>query len=649
LGRGRHLLTIGAVAVGLVAVSGSGAQSRAVPIAVQPNVDVTKLSGDDAEATVAINPTNPDDIFVAVNRFTARSSDDGGQTWKKAGGGVGKTCCDNAASWDEFGNLFLVNLNLLSGPPFVDQAPLYVSTNGGKNFRKLLVLNSDPEVDQPTVKAGAGAVWATWDEAGTIVASGAPVSGLGVIGAFTQPEQIPGSGGPGVHPPRKLPGTDQPAPGSEGGVGQFGDIAIGPDGQVVVVWQTSADPFDPVDCPCEIDVNTDADGLGPGGFDDPVKATDTNVAKFDDITPQFNRTVDAEGNLQYDRSGGAFNGRLYLVYTDESPDESNNTDIYIRHSDDDAATWSAAVKVNDDATTRAQFLPYVAVDQVTGNLIVTWYDARNDPTNHDAIEYWGGVSEDGGATFTNFQISAGSSDGDAGFDPDFEFGDYSWVDFFDGLAMPVWSDNSNSTGDNPNGAGSGLDVYTSRIEVGEFCNGRRATIVGTSGDDVETIDGTSGDDVIAGLGGNDTIDGKGGNDMVCGSDGDDTFLQGAAPDGADVLIGGTGSDTVDYSARGGDVTVKLDGKANDGAQKEGDDVEAENVAGGSGDDKLTGDDAANVLTGNAGKDKSEGLGGADTLNGTDGVAGNDTLDCGRKDLVLDVFSADAQDKVKNCP
>ena len=638
---------VAAIALGLVAVGGSGAQSRAIPIAVQANVDITKLSGDDAEATVAINPTNPEEVFVAVNRFTARSSDDGGQIWKKSGGGVDKTCCDNAASWDEFGNLFLVNLNLLSGPPFVDQAPLYVSTNGGKKFRKLLVLNSDPEVDQPTVKAGAGAVWATWDEAGTIMASGAPVSGLGSIGSFSRPQAVAGSGGPSPHPPRRLPGRSQPAPGSGGDNGQFGDIAIGPDGQVVVAWQTAQSDF--VSCPCEIDVNTDADGLGPGGFGAPVKATDTNVAKFDDIPPQPNRTVDAEGNLQYDRSGGTFDGRLYLVYTNESPDESGNTDIYIRHSDNDGATWSAAVKVNDDATTRSQFLPYVAVDPLTGNVIVTWYDARNDPTNHDAIQYWGGVSADGGATFTNFQISAGSSDGDAGSEPDFEFGDYSWVDFFDGVAMPVWSDNSNSTGGNPDGAGSGLDLYTSRIEVGEFCNGRRATIVGTPGDDIGTIDGTSGNDVISGLGGNDTIDGKGGNDLICGGDGNDTFLQGAAPDGADVLIGGPGSDTVDYSARAGDVTVKLDGKANDGEKKEGDNVQAENEVGGSGDDKLTGDDAQNVLTGNAGKDKFQGLGGADTLNGSDGVAGNDTLDCGKKDLVVDAFSADALDKVNNCP
>jgi len=642
---------IAAAALSLVTVSGSGAQSNpSAPTAVLPNVDITTLPGDDAEATIAINPTNPQQIFVAVNRFTARRSVDGGATWSKAGGGVSTTCCDNAASWDDFGNLFLVNLNLLSGPPFVDEAPLYVSTDGGQKFKKLLVLNTDPEVDQPTVKAGAGAVWATWDEAGTIMASGAPVSGLGVIGAFSRPQAVNGSTG-SAHPPRRLPDTRQPAPGSEDGTGQFGDIAIGPDGQVVVAWQT-ADPLDATACPCEIDVNTDADGLGPNGFDNAVKVTDTNVAKFTAITPQFIRTIDAEANLQYDRSGGAFDGRLYLVYTDAPTPPVNgvgddNTDIYIRHSDDDGATWSAAVKVNNDATTRSQFLPYVAVDQKTGNMIVTWYDARNDPTDHNAIQYWGGVSEDGGATFTNFQISAGSSDGDAGFDSDFEFGDYSWVDFTDGLAMPVWSDNSNSTGDNPDGTGSGLDLYTSRVEVGTFCDGRRATIVGTSGAD--TINATSGNDVIAGLDGNDTIDGMGGNDLICGGDGDDRFVQGAAPDGADVLIGGSGIDTADYSSRIDGVTVTLDGKAKDGGKKEGDLVQAENVVGGSGNDKLTGDGAANVLTGGAGKDKLSGLGGADTLDSADGVGKNDSVDCGKNDGVADTFVADALDKIKNCP
>ena len=51
------------------------------------------------------------------------------------------------------------------------------------------------------------------------------------------------------------------------------------------------------------------------------------------------------------------------------------------------------------------------------------------------------------------------------------------------------------------------------------CQGRVATIVGTSGDD--TLIGTPGSDVIAARGGNDVVRGKGGNDQICGGFGSD--------------------------------------------------------------------------------------------------------------------------------
>src|SRR3954451_9534794 len=62
------------------------------------------------------------------------------------------------------------------------------------------------------------------------------------------------------------------------------------------------------------------------------------------------------------------------------------------------------------------------------------------------------------------------------------------------------------------------------------CDGHRATLVGTRGDDV--LIGTRGDDVIAGLTGSDSIDGRGGNDRICGGY------------GADQLRGGPGWDRV---------------------------------------------------------------------------------------------------------
>src|SRR5207237_2099841 len=103
-----------------------------------------------------------------------------------------------------------------------------------------------------------------------------------------------------------------------------------------------------------------------------------HVGGFDFITPQPDRSVDAEPGLAWDGTGGPHNGRVYLVYTLEHPNESNNTDIEVSRSDDNGATWSAPVRVNDDATTNSQFLPKIALDPTSGKLAVVWYDSRND-------------------------------------------------------------------------------------------------------------------------------------------------------------------------------------------------------------------------------------------------------------------------------
>jgi hypothetical protein len=166
---------------------------------------------------------------------------------------------------------------------------------------------------------------------------------------------------------------------------------------------------------------------------------------------------------------------LDVVYTAEHPNESDDTDIFVRHSDDNGATWSAPVRVNDDATTNSQFLPKISLDPTTGYLAVVWYDARNDlgsggPGDTDGVpnddaQFWGAFSTDGARSFTsNSQISAGTSNAhDSGNGID--YGDYSGLSFVAGIAHPAWSDNSNSTGTNPDGALHQLDIYTAAVPV----------------------------------------------------------------------------------------------------------------------------------------------------------------------------------------
>src|SRR6185436_168207 len=103
---------------------------------------------------------------------------------------------------------------------------------------------------------------------------------------------------------------EQTVPGSSG---DFGDIAIGPSGQVMVVYQNNGSG----EGPDTIRASVDPDGLGPMGFGAQISVTATNVGGFDTIPAQPQRTVDAESGLAWDRTGGTHNGRVYLVYTDE--------------------------------------------------------------------------------------------------------------------------------------------------------------------------------------------------------------------------------------------------------------------------------------------------------------------------------------------
>ncbi|HET7502575.1 MAG TPA: calcium-binding protein [Kofleriaceae bacterium] len=166
------------------------------------------------------------------------------------------------------------------------------------------------------------------------------------------------------------------------------------------------------------------------------------------------------------------------------------------------------------------------------------------------------------------------------------------------------------------------------------------TIKGGQGDD--TLTGSSGNDTIYGGPGNDTITGGDGNDTLYGDAGNDTFDEGTAPNGADVINGGSNGtvpvnnmlgDTVSYAGRTLADTVALDGASH---SAEGDKLmtDVENVLGGDGNDSITGSASDNVLDGGDGDDTIHGAGGNDLLRGGDGndflygEDGNDTFDEG---------------------
>jgi hypothetical protein len=109
-----------------------------------------------------------------------------------------------------------------------------------------------------------------------------------------------------------------------------------------------------------------------------------------------------------DNSYGANRGKFYCVYASNDPPGSNGkSDVWCRSSSDGGATWTSAVRVNDDANTSnfQQWHPAIWCDKETGKLYVMWMDTRDTPTNDSAYMY-ASYSTDGGATFVaNQRIS----------------------------------------------------------------------------------------------------------------------------------------------------------------------------------------------------------------------------------------------------
>ncbi len=467
-----------AVAVALLASTAEPSVASAQP--APPNFDSSAMHGNEAEDAIAINPVNPSNIVTmatlpdVVSGLFEGVSFDGGKTWARrvigAGAPLGEICCDEQLAWDRYGNLWMTYLVNTNGDVLVA-----VSTDGGLTFTKageivpttptgsrapagatpkrLRPPSQNPNIfgDQPSISTGPNSVWVSYTSAPSTVvqAAGATVSGLGQFGSFSAPETVPTSAGRG----------------------DFGDTAVGPNGQVMVTYQDQTNGQGG----SHIYTAIDANGLRPGGFADPRLLARSRVGGFDYIAAQPDRSVDAEANLAWDLSGGPHNGRVYAVWTQETKNESDNTDIMFQYSDDNGTTWTPAVQLNDDHTANSQFMPSIAVDQATGDVALSWYDSRNDlgaggsgdtdGIPNDDAQIWATYSTNGGVTFVpNFGVSAGTFNA-----PDaqsfFDYGDYTHAAFQSHLFYPAWSDNSNSTGENPDGALHQLDLFTAKVHV----------------------------------------------------------------------------------------------------------------------------------------------------------------------------------------
>jgi hypothetical protein len=437
---------------------------------VHPEVNISQTPGNQHEGVITVDPTNPQHLFAVSNSatptgvFTSRSFD-GGVTWTPQviangsdnlpiagpnfgsgfGAGVGP---EPDATYDQYGNLYVT---YMVQAQFQGNIEVALSTDGGRTFANLHLELNGFVADQPTLAAGPNSVWLYYSgDNDDKWATGATVSGLGNVGPFTPRTEI-------------LTGASV-----------SGDIAVGPQGQVLVTWQPfsgSANVFE----------SRNPTGLA-GAFGPGVTAFNNNVGNgFIFAGPQTTGIL-GDPELAWDRSPGPHNGRVYLAYVNAPTVTSSDTNIFVRYSDDSGVTWSSPVQVNDDQGTNSQFNPTIDVDPVTGEVAVSWLDARNDTgtggagdtdgkANTDA-EVFAAFSADGGQTFSpNVQVATRASNGPDAMafngtsnTPD-GFALFDRATFYDGLFYRAWADNSNFTADNPDGQLHAFDLYTAQVEA----------------------------------------------------------------------------------------------------------------------------------------------------------------------------------------
>jgi hypothetical protein len=154
-----------------------------------------------------------------------------------------------------------------------------------------------------------------------------------------------------------------------------------------------------------------------------------------------NIRVNSWPRMDVDKSGGQRNGWIYVVGCDKNLSPSgSDPDIIFHRSTNGGATWSQAIRVNQDPLNNGaiQFFPAIVVDD-NGGINIVYYDDRN--VGGQQTQVYVSRSTDGGNTWVDFQVSDHAFTV-APIPPSADFmGDYIGICYSNGKLWPFWMDN----------------------------------------------------------------------------------------------------------------------------------------------------------------------------------------------------------------
>ncbi len=220
------------------------------------------------------------------------------------------------------------------------------------------------------------------------------------------------------------------------------NINTGPNGEVYVCWATY-----PSSGLTENGIGFNKSFDGGATYGTPVKII-SNLKGIREIGVGKNMRVNSFPVMAVDISGGAYNGNIYVVWTNigvPGINTGNSADVYMIKSTDEGATWSAPIKINQDAPGmgKKHYFGWITCDPESGILSVVFYDDRNVGTSQ--CEVYCANSFDGGDTWEDFKVS------DVSFTPSpipglasSYMGDYLGITARGSKVYPVWTDTRNN-------------------------------------------------------------------------------------------------------------------------------------------------------------------------------------------------------------
>jgi hypothetical protein len=333
--------------------------------------------------------------------------------------------------------------------------------------------SGSPDPSSPQYNPDWGTVYLAWTEFDPAGEECPGITGWGCSVLFSRSED---SGITWTNP-RKLSVEVKPGPFAFEVPGIGTQVAVGPEGEIYVVWIAFA-PESTIWFTRSVDGGTNFSApsriAAPYTVGHPelcprrpaVGSAPEELMDLIRVVLNGDIRVNNWPSLAVDVSDSPYRGRIYIAlphdqdrsFTTWPVYNADESDIAVISSADGGTTWSnvsdrptdpAILEIlNDDPTETDQFHPQVAVDS-EGRVAVYWYDRRNDPANY-MMEMYAAVSTDGGETFgPNFPVS------DKPFPPsrtnpntnwlaNCYMGEYNAMVGADGEFLLAWGDNRDS-------------------------------------------------------------------------------------------------------------------------------------------------------------------------------------------------------------